>query len=87
MIDIFYPIAEVLYRTTPYIGSEVGFRFQHLAKIEEIVGAEAVVFSYTSPPSIDDGGPFGFRSNTVFPLISIGKTTTRPAQVRNSERT
>ena len=42
---------------------------------------KTVIFGYVPPPYIHDFGTVGFGTDTVFPLIGIGKTAPRPAQI------
>src|SRR5687767_1592030 len=42
---------------------------------------EAVIFRNTSPPDIDHLWSFVFWADTIFPMVGISKTSTRPAEV------
>src|SRR5436190_10040686 len=47
--------------------------------------AKAIVFSYTTPPGINECRSLVLRADAVFPMIGICKAAAGPSQVRNFE--
>src|SRR5687767_11349339 len=47
------------------------------------MGTETIIFSNISPPPVNNCGTFVFRTDPVFPMIRVGKTSSRPTEVGN----
>lgn len=56
---------------------------QHFAEVEELMCTETVVFNCASPVIVYHFGSVLFRTDTVHPVIFIGKTATRPTKYGN----
>ena len=80
---IFNPLRHLLYSTASHISVDIGFTSDLTAEFKKLVGTEAVVLDNTAPVGVDHFFAAFFRSDTVFPVIFICKTSARPAQYRN----
>ena len=67
--------------TAAHIPADVGFAADLLAEIEKFVRTEVVVFCDAAPVGVDHGWAFFPRSDTVLPVIFVGKTAAGPANI------
>ena len=84
-VYVFYPFCQFFYSTTTYVSADIRFSTQHFAEVEELMCTETVVFNCTSPVIVYHFGAVLFRTDTVHPVIFIGKTATRPTKYGNLE--
>ena len=80
---VFYPFCQFFYSTTTYVSADIRFSTQHFAEVEELMCTETVVFNCTSPVIVYHFGAVLFRTDTVHPVIFIGKAATRPTKYGN----
>lgn len=80
---IFNPFRHLLHGSASKISVNVGFTSKLTAKFKELMRSETVVLYHTTPMGINHFLPVLFRSDSVFPVILVRKTSPRPAQYRN----
>ena len=80
---IFNPLRHLLYGTASHISVDIGLTSDLTAELKKFVGTETVVLDNAAPVGVDHFFAAFFRSDTVFPVIFICKTSARPAQYRN----
>ena len=81
VVDVLHPLRCFLYGTGVHVGGQIGLSPEELTEVQELVRSKAVVFAVIAPPQVLDGLALALGPYAFFPVIGIGKTTTRPAQV------
>ena len=77
--NVLDPFRHFLDCPTADISIDICFTFQLFDQFKEFMCPKMIIFSHTPPVSIDDRFSIFFWSNTVFPMVFIGKTATWPA--------
>ena len=80
--DIFYPLRHFLYGTATHVSTDIRLCTQFLTKIQEFVCSEAIILCNASPMGIDHLRTLATWTDTVTPVVFVGKATARPAQIR-----
>ena len=80
---IFYPLGHFFHAAATYVSADIRFTAQHFAQVQEFVCSEAVIFYGSSPVVVDHTRTFFTRTNTVHPMVFIGKASSRPAEYRH----
>ena len=78
-IHILHPLRHLVYRATAQIATDVGFGAQLLAHVQELMRAEGIILCGVAPVGVHHLGTI--LSDTVHPVILIGKTAAWPSQV------
>ena len=72
-------------RAGSHVAGNVWFGAQHLAEIQELVGAERIVFEGAAPVGIDHPRTAFPRPDSVLPVVFVGEAAARPAQHGDTE--
>ena len=81
--NVLDPLRHFLRGATADVAADVRLALKLFAKIKELVRSKVVVLRHPTPMRVDHRRAIPARPNAVHPMILIGKTTTRPTQVRD----
>ena len=82
---IFHPLGQFFHRAGSYVAGNVRFGAQHLAEIQELVGAERIVFEGAAPVGIDHPRTGFPRSDSILPMVFVCEAAARPPQHGDAE--
>ena len=80
---ILNPLGHLLYGAGTNVTADVRLTVKHLAEVQEFMRTEAVVLDGTSPVVVTQRGTLILRTDTVHPVIIVGKATTWPTHHGN----
>ena len=80
---IFNPLGHLLHGAGTDVTADVRLAVEHLAKVQELMRTKTVVLDGASPVVVTQRGALILRTDTVHPVIVVGKATTRPTHHGN----
>ena len=80
---VLYPFCQFLYSTRTNVSADIWFATNQFAEVQELMCTKRIVFNRSTPVVVLHLGTFVARTNTVHPVIFIGKATAWPTQYRN----
>ena len=81
--NVLNPLRHFLYCSASQISVNVCFTSKLFAEFKEFMSTKAVIFYNTAPVCVDHFLTCFFRADTIFPVVFICETATRPAKYRN----
>ena len=81
--DIFYPFRHFLNCSASQITINISFAAKLLTEFKKFMCTKAVILYHTAPVCVDHFFTCFLWSDTVFPVVFICETSTRPAKYRN----
>ena len=77
---VFDPLGQLLDGAGTHVAADVGLDAQHLAEVQELVGAEGVVLHGAAPVVVHELLAFRLRADAVHPVVLVAEAAARPAQ-------
>ena len=82
---VFHPLGQLLDRAAAHVSADVGLAAQHLAEVQELVRAEAVVLDGAAPVVVHHLRALLAGTDAVHPVVFVGKAAAGPAQDGHAE--
>ena len=83
---IFDPLGSFLYSTAAQIDGNIRFTVKLIAQLHKLMCAKAVVFYGAAPAGIYHTAAVLLGTDTVPPVVFVGKAAARPAENRQMQR-
>ena len=77
---VFHPFGQLLHGAAAYVAADVGLAAQQLAEVQKLMRAKRVVLDGAAPVVVLHLRTLRTRTDTVAPVILVGKTAAGPAQ-------
>ena len=77
---VFDPLGHFLDGAGAHVTADVGLDAQHLAQVQELVGAEGVVLHGAAPVVVHEFLAVLLRADAVHPVVLVGKASAGPAE-------
>ena len=87
MVQVFPPAGHLLHSAAADVSHYECLRAEALHQLHVLVRTEAVVLGDTAPERVDHHRSISAWANAILPMVVIGETAARPAQVRNLNAT
>ena len=82
---VLHPFGHFLDGAAADVAADVGLAAELLAEVQELVGAETVVFEGAAPVVVGDAGAALQGADAVHPVVVVGEAAARPAHHRDLE--
>ena len=83
---ILHPLGHLLHGTRTYVTADIRLTAKHLAQVQELMCTERVILDGSSPVVVAQRRTLVLRTDTVHPVIVVGKAAARPSQHRHLQR-
>ena len=81
--DVFHPFRHFFHGAATQIAADIRFGSKQFTEVEKFVRTEGIVFHHATPVRIHHFRTTFARTDTIAPMIFIGKTATRPTEIWN----
>ena len=80
---VFHPLGQLFHGAGAHVAADVRLDAQHLAKVQELMGAEGVVLHGAAPVVVHQLGPVFLGADPVHPMVLVGEAAAGPAEHRH----